>query len=155
MEFPADRVEQGRAAVIHEIVHVYAPNQNRFLAEGLAVYLHHMLGGNPAYPNFGTDLHQQARRFAGAVSLAQLDAISTPERLQLGQLDERSAYMVTGSFVGFLIETFGLDKFKELYALSPLVIRQRRSGGPTGRYAKVFGKSLDELESDWQRWVSR
>jgi hypothetical protein len=31
---------------LHEIVHIYAPHTNRFLAEGLAVYLHATLAGN-------------------------------------------------------------------------------------------------------------
>jgi type IV pilus assembly protein PilA len=35
-----------------------APSSNRFLAEGLAVYLHHKLAGNGAFPNFGRPLDQ-------------------------------------------------------------------------------------------------
>ncbi len=39
MEFPAWRVNAGKAAILHELAHVFFPNGNRFLAEGLAVYL--------------------------------------------------------------------------------------------------------------------
>ena len=57
MEFPAWRVEARKAAIAHELVHVFYPNANRFLAEGFAVYLQDEIGGNPAFPNFGRPLH--------------------------------------------------------------------------------------------------
>src|SRR5215470_6760285 len=57
MEFPAFRVAVGEAGALHELVHIYFPNANRMLAEGLAVYLQQKIGGNRAYPNFGEDLH--------------------------------------------------------------------------------------------------
>ena len=61
MEFPAWKVVAGEAAITHELVHVYFPNGNRFLAEGLAVYLQATIGGNPAFPNFGRPLHEVTR----------------------------------------------------------------------------------------------
>jgi hypothetical protein len=36
MEMPLRRVRDNSGALLHEIVHIYAPNRNRFLAEGLA-----------------------------------------------------------------------------------------------------------------------
>ena len=48
LEFPPLRVVSGKAAILHELTHVYLPNGNRFLAEGLATYLQARLGGNPA-----------------------------------------------------------------------------------------------------------
>src|SRR5438105_3355781 len=54
----ARRVNAGEAATIHELIHVYAPNANRMLAEGLAVYGHDKLGGHSAFPNWGRNLHQ-------------------------------------------------------------------------------------------------
>ena len=75
-----------------EIVHIYAPHQNRFLAEGLAVYLHAKLAGNPAFPNFGEDLRRLAARdLPGAESLNALNAVRTPRPLGT-VLDERTAY---------------------------------------------------------------
>jgi hypothetical protein len=52
MEMPLRGVRDNTGPLLHEIVHIYAPNNNRFLAEGLAVYLHSKLSGNPAFPNF-------------------------------------------------------------------------------------------------------
>jgi hypothetical protein len=34
MEMPLRRVTRGNGALLHEIVHIYAPHENRFLAEG-------------------------------------------------------------------------------------------------------------------------
>jgi hypothetical protein len=59
---PLRRVRDNSGALLHEVVHVYAPNPNRFLAEGLAVYLHTKLAGNAALPNFGEDLGRAAGR---------------------------------------------------------------------------------------------
>jgi len=47
---PLPRVRENTGGLLHEIVHIYAPHDNRFLAEGLAVYLHATLAGNPAFP---------------------------------------------------------------------------------------------------------
>src|SRR5437763_17168244 len=38
MKFAPSRVKEGRAAILHELVHVYEPKQARFLAEGIPVY---------------------------------------------------------------------------------------------------------------------
>jgi hypothetical protein len=50
MEFPARRVIARNAAILHELAHVYFPNGNRLLAEGFAIYLQGLIGGNPAFP---------------------------------------------------------------------------------------------------------
>lgn len=141
MEMPLRRVKNNDGALLHEIVHIYAPNSNRFLAEGIAVYLQAKLGGNPAIPNFGKDLNILARdivpRFS---SLEDLDnaQLAQPTRKGTYLIDE-SVYIVSGSFVGFLIEKYGLAKFKNCYE--------------TGDYSKTYGKSLKLLDEEWRSWV--
>src|SRR6185503_12243032 len=120
MLFPTRGVLSGSSPILHELVHVYAPNQNRFLAEGLAVYAHHLLKGAPGFPNFGEDLHRLARDVAARVSIEKLDTIPTPTPPAASGLDERVYYVAAGSFVGYLVETWGIDKFRELYAATPL-----------------------------------
>ena len=106
MEMPLRGVRNSDGALLHEIVHVYAPNANRFLAEGLAVYLHQELAANPAFPNYGKPLHAEAQRHIAAVpSLERLNAVRTPRRLG-GDLGEEAAYLLAGSFVGFLIAEY-------------------------------------------------
>jgi len=92
MEMPLRGVREHTGPLLHEIVHIYAPHENRFLAEGLAVYLHARLGGNPAFPNFGGNLGQLAiRSLSGLDSLQVLNSVRTPrlgspaELYQVGQ----------------------------------------------------------------------
>jgi hypothetical protein len=136
MEMPLRTVRNNTSALLHEIVHIYAPNDNRFLAEGLAVYLHTKLAGNPAFPNFGEDLQRLAARgLSGMKSLEALNGVRTPRSLS-AVMDEKTAYALSGSFMGYLIEKYGLASFRSLYT--------------TKNYEQVYGKSLDILEKEWR-----
>lgn len=136
MEMPLRGVRNNNGALLHEIVHVYAPNDNRFLAEGLAVFLHHKLAGNAAFPNFGRSLDAEARdRLSLVESLEPLNNVRTPRPLG-SVLEERSAYVLAGSFVGFLMDKYGLEEFRKLYE--------------GGTYESVYGKPLAVLEKEWR-----
>jgi hypothetical protein len=136
VEMPLRRVRDNTSALLHEIVHVYAPNNNRFLAEGLAVYLHAKLAGNFAFPNFDEDLRRSAaRRLSGGKSLEALNRVRTPRPLGT-VVDEEIAYALAGSFVGFLIERYGLGSFRSLYE--------------SENYEKVYRKPFDALEKEWR-----
>ena len=136
MEMPLTVVRAQRSALLHEIVHVYAPNTNRFLAEGLAVYLQQQLGGNPAFPNFGKGLRELAQNRVSAVSsLEPLNTVRTPRPLRT-VMQEQTAYILAGSFVQFLIENYGLTLFRNLYEV--------------GSYDLVYGKNLTALEREWR-----
>ena len=136
MEMPLNGVRAQRGALLHEIVHVYAPNTNRFLAEGLAVYLQQQLGGNPAFPNFGKDLRELARtRLSKLSSLEPLNNVRTPRPLRT-VMQEQTAYILAGSFVGFLIDNYGFGMFRNLYEV--------------GSYDSVYGKNLTALETEWR-----
>lgn len=140
MEMPLRRVHDNSGALLHEMVHIYAPNQNRFLAEGLAVYLHTRLAGNPALPNFGEDLGRAASRSLGGVkSLAALNNVRTPRPLGT-VMEDMTAYILAGSFVEFLIDKHSLALFRSLYE--------------TSDYEKVYGKSFAILEKEWRASLS-
>jgi len=147
--FRGPTVRLGHAAIGHEIAHVLAPNGNRLLAEGLAVYAHQAQHSEPAYPNFGKELGELAKPLAAKADIAALDRLPTPDRLQLKDLDERSAYIVAGSFVGFLIERHGLALFREFYALTPLAER-RHNAGDAERWRSVYGVPLENLIDEWR-----
>jgi hypothetical protein len=140
-EMPLARVHDGRGALLHEITHSYAPNANRFLQEGLAVYLQEKIGGNPAFPNFGRKLHVLARDALSSVrSLETLNSVRFPRPLS-AVMDERTAYVLAGSFAGFLIEKHGLPKFRTLYE--------------SGDYVRAYQESLGVLESEWRSTIER
>jgi hypothetical protein len=179
MEFPAWKAIAGEAAIAHELVHVYFPNGNRLLAEGLAIYLQDKIGGNPTFPNFGRPLHQVAREllrvmvpeFASGqpeslekIRLADLDKIATPSplRLRIGRdlyentpVGQAHLYPIAGSFAQFLIETRGTDVFRALFQRTPLIPFERNPGSPD-RWIDAYGVSLAELEAQWRsKIVSR
>jgi hypothetical protein len=56
-------------------------------------------------------------------------------------------YYQWGSFVEFLVEVYGRDRFDALYV----------SGGNqvpgAADYVGVYGKGLDALEQEWRAWV--
>jgi hypothetical protein len=172
LEFPSWRVVSRKAAILHELSHVYLPNGNRFLAEGLATYLQALLGGNPAFPNFGRSLHGLARDSLleivsgktdalASVQLAELDATPTPNPLALAaarrryerQADIQAAiYAVVGSFVEFLIESQGLERFQKLYRTTPL-IPGRLGAGAVERWSEIYGRTLADLEAEWKSLI--
>lgn len=153
MLFRARVVSMGRAASVHEVTHVFAPNANRLLAEGLAVYAHEYLRGPPAYPNFGRSLHAAARPYTKQVDIAALERIATPSQLQGSGLGGREAYLVAGSFVRFLIERHGIEKFRRLYAMTPMVPSERNAGSP-GRWQAVYDAPLQRLAEQWRQHIN-
>jgi hypothetical protein len=154
MLFRAGVVRRGEAATVHEVVHVFAPNANRFLAEGLAVYAHEYLNGPSAYPNFGEDLHRAAKPLAATADIATLEQMATPVVLALdGRLDGKQAYIVAGSFVRFLIERHGMDRFRSLYELTPLRPGERDAGSPE-RWGETIGIPLEQAIAEWRDHLS-
>lgn len=149
MLFRSHKTRKRRSPILHEVVHIFAPNANRLLAEGLAVYAHEHLGGQPAYPTFGKDLHREAKPLAADADLAALDAIVVPKGLRIeDRKQQRRAYTVAGSFVRYLIETHGFEKFRALYAITPMVPGERIPSDPA-RWQSVYDASLRELEARW------
>jgi hypothetical protein len=151
MLMPVQRVKGNDAASLHELVHIYAPNGNRFLAEGLAVYAHEALKGQRAHPNNGRDLHEMAADITANMSLVELDRVATPQPLERGG-DETKAYVAGGSFVRFLIERDGIERFRTLYERTPLIVRQRAAGSPD-RWRAVYGQPLEDLEAAWRQFL--
>jgi hypothetical protein len=151
MLMPVQRVKSNDAASLHELVHIYAPNGNRFLAEGLSVYAHEALRGRPAHPNFGRDLHEMARERTEKISLAVLDKVPTPNDLGR-QAEPVEAYVAAGSFVRFLVERHGMEQFRALYDLTPLIPNKRAAGSPE-RWRTVYGQPLEDLEAAWRQFL--
>jgi hypothetical protein len=178
MLIPTARAGAGQAAIAHELVHIYFPSGNRMLAEGLAVYLQQAIGKNDAFPNFGKDLHEQARlltcpRDQGGsgivlndIDLVAFDRIATPTELSLtaGTLieDRASPYIVAGSFVRFLIEDLypsetpasRMKRFRLVYAMVPLVPLERDPGS-VARWEAVYSEPLLMLQDKWKEFIAR
>lgn len=151
MIFGTKRVNAGEAATVHEMIHVYAPNANRFLAEDLAVDGHDLLGGPPAYPNFGKSLDDIAARSANRELVIALERTPTPNPLESVSKEGEA---IAGSFVRFLIQRHGMDKFRALYALTPLAPMRRDPGEPA-RWQQVYGESFEAIVDAWLNMLPR
>ena len=134
----------------HETVHLYASvigDPPALLSEGLAVSMQ----TDPASGDFdpkwsGVRLDDLARRFRAGGALAPIDRMLQTSDFR--NLDPNISYPEAGSFVHFLVEAHGLDRFKMLYA----------RGGPNdpaaavrAAFADVYGLSVADLEAEWWR----
>lgn len=142
IDMPLDRVRDRTGGLLHEITHNYAPNTNRFLYEGLGVYLQDKIGEARSFPTFGRPLDAAAAEVARNVgSLDVLDAVRFPRPLASVMAD-RPAYLLAGSFVKYLMDRRGgLDKFRALYA--------------SGDYQATYGIPFSALELDWRAHLPR
>lgn len=134
-------VSDSPRTITHELVHIVSrefglPIINASpavaLIEGLAVALEAPSGG-PSHD----DLVLASLTRSGPDAQHRLDAIA--DRLSpLGFWTGRGAvaYSSSGSFVGYLLDAYGADPLKEVYR--------------SGRFAKAYGKSLDELVEEWR-----
>jgi len=155
MLLPSRVVHREATPTLHELVHIEAPNGNRFLAEGLAVYLQARLGVLDAYPDFGADLHVEAGEYARQADISRLDTAATPRRIEsASQFDRQPTYLIAGSFVRFLIETHGKEKFLRLYELTPFRSGERIQYDQS-RYGSVYGVGLAGLAQKWRDAISR
>lgn len=131
-------------AIAHEITHLVA-GQSRgapggFLDEGLAVFVQEKfkLPGDRSFPNMGRDVHEEtvrwSRQYDRLVPLAE-----THQARWLAGGPRDLIYLQAGSFVRFLVETQGLEKFMSLY----------EGQG----YVAVYGRELGALEKEWLEFL--
>ena len=116
-----------RRDATHELVHYLAGAGWRPVDEGLAVYLTERICG----PAGGVPIDTRTRVYLDLALEERLDR----DRLKFGM--SRRAYDLAGSFVKWLVETHGLDRFMELYRAVP------------GDYMVVYGEGELELEARW------
>jgi LysM repeat protein len=139
--------DQGEAEYIlaHELTHIvstyafgapYAP----MIHEGLALYL------PQSYLTDGSDYLSHEIICAAALqtsafrSASQLDQMSYGATGFGGHIRTFLHYNLSGCFAGFLIERYGLYRLNQVYS--------------TGNYEAVYGKTLEELDQDWQVYLA-
>lgn len=131
----------------HELAHVFSrefglPAINASLAvglvEGFAVAMEPPDGQPDAHEMVATGRILEVGLTGGGNI-----AVEVAERLSpLGFWSGRGgvSYTTMGSFVRYLIEAYGIDRFKRVYAW--------------GRFESVYGKPVEELTREWQQYLS-
>src|SRR5262245_39106248 len=61
-----------------------------------------------------------------------------------GRVPSQMAYNASASFLAWLLDTYGPDRIRDIFAASSDTIE--------GRIMSVYGRSLDALEADWLRF---
>jgi hypothetical protein len=117
-----------QSTLSHEMTHCIARAmgyaQTGLLGEGLAVYYN---GATPA------QTHGFAAKFLADGKLPSVDALLKDFR------NQEHGYPAAGSFCGFLIETYGIEKFKKLYVLTD----------PAAAAPEILGTTFAEVEKSW------
>ena len=125
---------------VHELTHIFAlqfPSEEEavsdmFVVEGLATTLPEVDEDIPIHT--WAAVYQSKSRLPSLIQLRR----SWPG----GVLPGVHPYHVAGSFVGYLIEEFGIEKVKKWYVQSTEAHME-------------FGKTFPQLERDWQKWLQR
>jgi hypothetical protein len=148
--------EQTQMNPYHEAVHLIAGQVGSppaLFNEGLAVYLsEHLRAPGPEEPGRGkVPVDERAAQL-----LIQGEWIALPELLTYPEIGpERSrpevSYPLAGSFVKFLVERQGREKFLEAYGVlrKPKDLAMHTSNTQT--LERIYGRPLPQLEDEWKQ----
>jgi hypothetical protein len=131
----------------HENAHILGTRNwggtTSFLNEGFGRYAEAMVTD--------PDLNdRQTREFLRAGKLFPLRELLAHNIGQPG-LKTDVGYPAAGSFVGYLIRTYGLASFKEVWKLEA---REDEEKAKADSWAAAFGRPLGELEEAWRAYLS-
>jgi hypothetical protein len=133
---------------VHENMHILTDlnwgDSTSFLSEGCGKY-------TEALATEKDKNHLQTIHYLKENKLFPLEEMV---KFQIGPagLKTEVGYPASGSLVAFLIETYGLQAFKNVY---PLEGRSPQEKEKADSWQKAFGKSLQELEKEWLNWLAR
>jgi hypothetical protein len=125
----------GRLETPHEDAHVVLGRIGRppkLIEEGAAEYVQH-----------GDEAHAWCTRVLGGANAPSVETLIDNEAFGLSDL--YVTYPVAASFVGFLVERYGVDPFKRLYAAPRDAVQPA---------FVIYGKSWSELESEWRAFIA-
>ena len=141
----------------HEITHIVASalgTPPSMIDEGFATYMSERLGADAL-----EFLGNRRRRIAtvacelvgrpnsvGIVALLHLDDISNGE-------SAGAAYAESAAFVKFLIEVYGVERFRRAFAALSARSDPASLLANDRVLQQIYGESVSELESHWRRWV--
>ena len=131
--------------IVHENTHTLTETNwgksTSFMNEGFAMYAEALAGKK-------NNNHEKVHEFIKQEKLLPLKDmvgmnIGTDEGTHI-------AYYASGSFVGFLIEKYGLSKTKDAYIAEG---KRNRNESTINSWNSVYKKSLFDLEIEWVNWL--
>ncbi len=128
----------------HTLTSVNWGGSSSFLSEGVAKYAEALATDKDAN-------HLQTVKYMKEGKLFSLEEMVTFS-IGTGGLQTRVGYPAAGSFVGFLIEKYGMPAFRKVYSLENRTAEEKRK---ENSWEKVYGESLQQLEKEWHHWLMK
>jgi len=127
----------------HELTHIVAAklNQNAppLLSEGLAVYITSRMEKHP--------LDEKVKLFKEKDELIPITKLLRFEEIGSEASKPLISYPESGSFVKYLIEEYGLEKFKQIYSKTTKGLERSKYNEKV--FLKVYGKDINHLAKEW------
>ncbi|HNS21121.1 MAG TPA: M56 family metallopeptidase [Sedimentisphaerales bacterium] len=152
--------EKERLDPYHETTHILMGplgSPPALFNEGFATYMSERLGA-PALENLGggkTTLHQRVRDLQAKGDWIPLSELLSYTEIGSARSRPFVAYPEAGSFVQFLIDTHGKDKFLQAYGTLRNSDQQATRKENAQSLARIYGQRLDSLETQWLDVISR
>ncbi|KPK83085.1 MAG: hypothetical protein AMJ81_08540 [Phycisphaerae bacterium SM23_33] len=147
---------EGRLDPYHETTHVLTRDLGRppaLFVEGIAVYMTERLGA-PALEYLGggkSSLHERVRQLRKSGEWIGLQELLTYTEIGSGKTRPTISYAQAGSFVKFLMDAYGKEKFFRAYG----TLQNSPAAGVQQQNRKaleaIYGQSLAELETSWHK----
>lgn len=130
--------------IVHENAHKLFSdnlgNNTSFISEGIGMF-------SEAEATDKMVNHRTTLNYLKQHKLFPLDKMMN---FNIGQNPEETVvgYPAAGSFIGFIIDVYGKEKFKELY-----IHKYSSDEDKIARWNNVYGKTIQDLESEWHKWL--
>ncbi len=135
----------GKGIDYHETTHAveekYNPEYNISLGEGLAIYFG---DGSRELPiAMDRPVDDMARELLIKGELKDIGIL-------LSEFQEKSDYIMNGSFIAYLINNYPKENFLELFKLLPRKTNNKEIGKI---FNDVYNKSLQEIQDEWEEYL--
>jgi len=134
---------------VHENTHTitylnWTRDSTSFLNEGIAKYTESLATERDKN-------HQATIRYLKEGKLFPLEEM-VAFNIGIPGLKTNVGYPASGSYAGFLIETYGLKTFKKVFILEARPAEEKKK---ENSWERAYGKSLPELEREWLSWLAK
>ena len=121
--------------------------------EGLAVYMSERLGAHALNAMGGGEasVHERVKELNGKGEWIPLEKLLTYTEIGSGETNPPVAYPEAASFVKFLIDKYDKDEFLKAYKTLRNSNDKATQQQNVKALEKIYGKSLDELKTEWKR----
>ncbi|MGE7688503.1 hypothetical protein ACQKMI_04750 [Lysinibacillus sp. NPDC097214] len=148
-------IKENQYPLVHELTHSllgYGNNFDKsrgyFTQEGFATYMADKYGENESYTHKLMKYFIDSNKFIPISKLIDLNQDDAYFRPALTNQKEYTlqwmSYIHSASFITYLIDTYGLEKFEQLYNEEDL----------GSKVEELYGKNISEIENDWVVFIN-